>query len=141
MNQELVSAVVLLREGGSALLQHRDDKLGLRHAGMWVPPGGHQEPGESELACAKREFREETGYECGALDWLLSLDDSSQEGWPATLITFFWAQYDGTQQLQCMEGQALKFVERSAAAAYPIPPYLVRVWDMAIAASRQKGLT
>src|SRR5207244_7304545 len=62
-----VAGVVLLRDDNSALLQLRDNKPGLNAAGLWVFPGGHCEPGESIEAGARREFREETGYEWGAL--------------------------------------------------------------------------
>ena len=60
---DVVAAVFLIRPDGSVLLQHRDDKPGLRHANMWVPPGGHCEPGETPRECAQREFLEETCYE------------------------------------------------------------------------------
>ena len=39
VGEDRVSTVFLLREDGSALLQLRDVKPGLRHSGMWVPPG------------------------------------------------------------------------------------------------------
>ena len=65
-----VGGVVLLREDNAALLQLRDNKPGLNAAGLWVFPGGHCEPGESLEAGARREFREETGYDCGELAWV-----------------------------------------------------------------------
>ena len=67
-----VAAVILLRHDGAALLQHRDDKPGLRNAGMWVPPGGHAESDELMLDCARRELREETEYDASDLRFLLS---------------------------------------------------------------------
>src|SRR5262245_35654717 len=90
----VVAAVVLLRDDGAALMQHRDDKPGLRHAGMWVPPGGHCEPGESARVCARREFLEETGYRCGGLHWLTTLVDRQGEGWPDYQLVGYWAEYD-----------------------------------------------
>ena len=132
---EVVAAVVLLRDDGAALLQHRDDKAGLRGAGTWVPPGGHCEPGESIEACARREFYEETGYQCDKLNWLISLEDDHDEGWLAYQLEVFWARYDGVQAVRCLEGQALQFVERHLAPSYPISPYLLEIWDLAVAAS------
>lgn len=130
----VVAAVVLLREDGAALLQHRDDKPGLSHAGMWTPPGGHCEPGESVEDCARREFWEETGYTCGILHGLVSFVDDHVEGAPPCRLTVFWARYDGVQQVVCREGQDLSFVERRRAGSLPIPAYLIGVWDLAIAA-------
>lgn len=127
-----VAAVILLRHDGAALLQHRDDKPGLRNAGMWVPPGGHAESGESMLDCARRELREETEYDASDLRFLLSFEDKV-EGWPAYRLEFFWCWYDGVQSLVCHEGQALIFIERAIAASYPIPAYLVNAWDAALA--------
>ena len=132
---EVVAAVVLLRDDGAALLQHRDDKAGLRGAGTWVPPGGHCKPGESIEACARREFHEETGYQCNKLNWMISLEDDYDEGWPVYQLEVFWARYDGVQSVRCLEGQDLQFVERHLASSYPIPSYLIEVWDLAIAAS------
>ena len=128
-----VGAVMLLRRDGAALLQHRDDKLGLRHACMWVPPGGQAELGESMLDCARRELREETEYDASDLRFLLSCDDTV-EGWPAYRLTIFWCWYDGIQPVICHEGQALAFIERMMAANYAIPAYLLNAWDAALAA-------
>jgi len=129
MNQ--IGAVILLRGDGAALLQHRDDKPGLRHAGMWVPPGGHADAGEPLLECARRELREETEYCAQDLDFLLEFDDHV-EGWPAYHLTIFWGRYDGVQPVVCHEGQALAFIDRSVAARYPIPPKLLAAWDLAL---------
>lgn len=125
---------MVLRRDGAALLQHRDDKPGLRNAGMWVPPGGHAEVGESMLDCARRELREETDYDAADLQHLLSFDDTV-EGWPEYRLSIFWCWYDGIQPVACHEGQALAFVERSLAANYPIPTYLLNAWDAALVAA------
>lgn len=129
-----VAAVIVLRHDGAVLLQHRDDTPGLRNAGMWVPPGGHAEPGELMLDCARRELREETDYDASDLRFLLSFDDTV-EGWPMYQLTFFWCWYDRSQSIACHEGQALAFVGRNMGANYPIPTYLVNAWDTALAAA------
>lgn len=135
-----IVAVLLLREDGAALLQHRDEKPGLPHAGLWVPPGGHCEPGESAEACARREFTEETAYSIGdGLHYLTRFVDDYIEGPPVSWLTVFWARYDGVQQPVCLEGQELVFVKRERAPALQVPEYLVRVWDSAIGA--QKSVT
>jgi ADP-ribose pyrophosphatase YjhB (NUDIX family) len=129
-----ITAVIVLRPDGAALLQHRDDKPGLRNAGKWAPPGGHLEPGESEIDGARRELQEETDYVARDLKLLCSFQNEI-EGWPPYNLTIFWCWYDGVQPVACHEGQALAFIERSAAAAYEIPPYLLDAWDDAIAAA------
>ena len=126
-----VSAVYLLRVDNAALMQHRDDKPGLQHAGLWVPPGGHCECGEGTVDCARREFLGETCYLCEHLEFLLSFRDE-QEGWAPYDVTVFWTRYDGKQRLECREGQGLEFIRREDVADFFIPAYLVDIWDIAI---------
>ena len=45
-----------VRDGRTFLVDHR-------LAGLWLPPGGHVEPGEDPAATARREAREELGIE------------------------------------------------------------------------------
>ena len=130
-----VGAVILIREDGAILMQLRDLKKGLRHSGKWVPPGGHAEPNENIVSCARREFLEETGYNCSNLKFLTKFDDYVK-GWPPYSLTFFWENYDGNQKLQCFEGQELKFICRSEADSYDIPKNLYKVWDLALSSSR-----
>lgn len=127
-----VAGIILLRDDGAALLQHRDGKPGLRHAGMWVMPGGHCDPGETIEICARRELFEETAYDCKDLRWLSSFEDKKD---PGCRCIMFWARYDGCQPLRCLEGQALKFVTREQAPSFLIPDYLLDLWGMALAAS------
>src|SRR5437879_13472953 len=117
-----VAAVLMLRRDGAALLQHRDNKPNLRHAGMWVPPGGHAEPGEARLACARREVLEETGYAASKLRLLFSFEDATAEG-PIYQLTVFWCLYDGLQPITCYEGQAVAFIERREIVKYAIPQF------------------
>lgn len=135
-----VAAIFLLRDDGAALMQHRDDKPGLRLAGMWVPPGGHCDPGETILTCARRELHEETAYRCGELNWLTTLLDDYSKEWEPYPLTIFWAPFDGTQTLQCHEGQALEFIERRQASSYPIPRFLLPIWDRVLAARATQAL-
>ncbi len=135
---ETVVVVILLREDGAALLQLRDEKPGLRHAGMWGLPGGHSEPGESVEETARREFKEETGYTCEMIHRLASFEDGDDTRCPPYRLVMFWSRYDGTQPLECREGQRLRFVPRAEAPAERMPPHILPVWDMAIAESRKR---
>jgi hypothetical protein len=47
-------------------------------------------------------------------------------------VTMFWSAYDGVQQPQCREGQALEFVPRARAGELGVPAHLVDIWDQAI---------
>ena len=134
-----IAAGMLLRGDGAALLQLRDDKVGLRNAGKWVPPGGHVEPNERIEICARRELLEETDYDSASLEWLTELEDHVK-GWPPYQLTVFWAYYDGIQRTRCNEGQGLKFIQREDASLYNILFYLINIWDMALRAARGKGV-
>jgi len=54
-------------------VSHPDELFLLRRAGtgfmdgFYVPPGGHQQAGESVLEAARREAREEAGFDAGVL--------------------------------------------------------------------------
>lgn len=135
-----VAAVVLLRDDGAALLQHRDDKPGLSHANMWVPPGGHADSGEPLDACARREFLEETGYRLGQIHLFARFVDNEPEGFPPLELFVYWSRYDGQQAVTCHEGQALAFIRREDAHRYAIPPYLRDLWDQAVALWRDAGV-
>ena len=134
-----VGAAILIRKDGAALMQLRDIKEGLRNSGMWVPPGGHAEPDEDMITCTRREFLEETGYDCPDLQFLTEFEDKVK-GWPPYALTVYWAYYDEIQQLQCFEGQDLKFIKRNQADSYDIPNYILNVWDMALNESNKEGV-
>lgn len=137
-NINIVCAVVLLNSNEDALLQLRDEKAGLPASGLWVFPGGHTEPGESILTCAKREFLEETNYNCTNLRWLMQIDDSFLNQTP-TNLHILWDHYDGYSQIICQEGQALKFISRKRAIDIAVPDYLVAIWDLVLLATRNSN--
>ena len=127
-----VALVILLREDGAALLQRRDDTPGLPHAGLWAPPGGHRELGESLEECAHREFLEETAYRLDTMHRLMPVHDATEHH--AVWLTLFWSLYDDVQHPICREGQGLAFHRRQDAGTLGVPPYLIAAWDAALAA-------
>ncbi len=133
-----VAAVYLLRADGAALLQHRDDKPEIPHPNIWVPPGGHADPGEAMDACARREFLEETSYVLGDLHLLTEFLDDHAQGFAPLQLSMYWSLYDGTQRPVCHEGQALEFIPRARAGDIDIPQYLVDFWDQALEAASVK---
>ena len=133
---ETVVAVILLRDDGAALLQLRDNKPGLRHAGRWAFPGGHCEANESFEGSARREVQEETGYTCGVLHRIADGKDDDDKTCPPYRLVVYWCRYDGRQSVECREGQTLRFVARDDVSHHPLPEHLLPVWDQAIAASQ-----
>ena len=137
--QLAVCGVVLLRQDGAALLQFRDNKPHIEDPGIWVFPGGHIELGETPEAGARREFFEETMYHCGDLRELVRYS-SRDLGYNADYpVIFFWALFDGAQEIQCREGQEVRFVPRNSALELPRRSYLVDVWDLALSEHHRSG--
>ncbi|MEY2490311.1 MAG: 8-oxo-dGTP diphosphatase [Verrucomicrobiota bacterium] len=122
-----VVGVVLLRDDGAALLQHRDNISTISDPGLWVFPGGHLEWGETPHDGAAREMEEETCYRCHNLRPLTRLAVEEGE------LLFFWENYDGRQRVACREGQGLEFVDRQKVKSLPKQPYLTTVFDLALA--------
>lgn len=132
-NQESqrIAGVILLKENGAALLQLRDNKPGLNAAGQWVFPGGHADMGEDIRDCALREFKEETGYLCKDLHWLLTINDGFGP-WQPYELTLFWEMADDAQKVKCYEGQALEFILPIHAKTLPMPHYQLLIWQLAL---------
>ena len=129
-----VAGIVLLRPDGAALLQLRDNIGTIQDPGIWVVPGGHIEPGETIREGACREFLEETCYRCANARPLARFT-SAELGYPGLFeLVFFWDTFDGVQEIECREGQALEFVGRTDVESMPRREYLTRVWDLALEA-------
>jgi 8-oxo-dGTP pyrophosphatase MutT (NUDIX family) len=60
--------VIVVAEGGAVLLLRGYDPVQPDRGSWWFTPGGGLDPGESPVAAARRELREETGLEGAHLD-------------------------------------------------------------------------
>ena len=117
-----------LKEDGAALLQHRDNKLNIRHPMMWGPPGGHVEKNETELICAKRELFEETDYFEENLSFLRYVIDDTRQ-YPSYKVALFWCFYDKSQILTLFTSRNLRFVSRLEAKNLYIKKFILDAWD------------
>ena len=108
-----VALIAVVRNDGAVVLQHRDNIPGIDFPGLWCLPGGQVEEGETEETAALREFKEETGY---AIDKMIPLGRLSRQIDPMNLLVIkewvlFIAKFDDKQEIKCLEGQEITFVE------------------------------
>lgn len=93
--------IVVLR-GECALIIKRD---GPPEAGKWACPGGHVDPGESDLDAAYRELEEETGIEADSMHRLDSQDVDIGH------LTFYWTRVPaGTRAVAADDAEKAKWV-------------------------------
>lgn len=99
---------VALLNGNKVLMQLRDNNPGIYEPNKWSLPGGKCEPGEKPEDAAKREFKEETGYELSAPKVVQSYIMPYEKG------DYNWyilvEEYDGNQKVNCYEGQKMEFM-------------------------------
>jgi predicted NUDIX family NTP pyrophosphohydrolase len=79
---------VLLAHPGGPFFRNKDE-------GTWTLPKGELESGEEPLACALREFREETGIEPDG-SRVLSLGEIQQRGGKRVLAWAVEGEWDGS---------------------------------------------
>lgn len=105
--------VVLVKEDGSVLAQHRDNIPTIIGPDTWSVVGGVSEETDTSLTAAgRRELLEETGYEIGDRHLnFLCRDTYVNERNETVTRTIFWSWYDGKQTIHCFEGQEIRFVK------------------------------
>lgn len=67
---KLAALAVVIRDGRVLLVKRRNEP----DAGLWGFPGGHVDPGETAMAAAARELREETGIIGAPKRYLTNVD-------------------------------------------------------------------
>ncbi len=90
-NEETAAGGIVCWRDGSAATVKILLVASKRHSGYWGFPKGHAEPGESLLAAAIREIKEETNVDatlvCGNKRWTVEYEPAS--GVRKT-VTYFW---------------------------------------------------
>ncbi|CAN5790154.1 hypothetical protein BH23CHL2_BH23CHL2_25880 [soil metagenome] len=81
----VAAAVVVLVESAGRFLLTEEDPGGVAGP-VWYFPSGALEPDESLAGAARREVREETGYEVEPID-VMAIDHGEFQGWPGL---FWW---------------------------------------------------
>jgi len=87
------------------LMLYRNKKKNDVNAGKWIGVGGKREEGESNLQCAVREIREETGISvdesdltfCGTVYFLYDFKDAEK-------IALYTGHVEDTSVIDCSEG-------------------------------------
>ena len=100
----------LVVRDGSVLLVHRpryDD---------WTFPKGKAEPGEDDDACALREVREETGFDCELLDELARTEYVDAKGRPKRVRWWRMLPIDGAFEPN-NEVDEIRWLDPAGAAA------------------------
>lgn len=103
---QAASCVVVRRHDGAVLMQLRDGLPWIAHPGVWSLPGGRIEPGEEPGAAARRELREEIGFDADCLTPIgVDFDDDGT----GDRIYLFATEIGGAEALQLIvdEGQAI----------------------------------
>ena len=111
-------AVVAINEGGALLLQE-EYRYPLGRTVLQLP-GGLVDPGEAPLADARRELREETGYEAQVWEWLGDVQDNP--GLMEGVTILFLAR-----ELRRVGTPCLEATERLTTRWYPWPEVRERI--------------
>jgi 8-oxo-dGTP diphosphatase len=124
-----VSTGAAIFRGDQILLLHRSSLAS--NPGAWDLPGGHVEPGETLARAARREVREETGYDIriGPLFHAELFGTISKRGKiRPTVGVYFHCAAPGRKSPHLDEEEHTEYawVRASELSEYPTAPYLAR---------------
>jgi 8-oxo-dGTP diphosphatase len=103
MGRYIPTVMVYARHGDRVLLMHRNKEPNL---GLWIPPGGKIELGESPHETARREMLEETGLNVIDLELRgFCTEVSPQPDWMWFLFIFVTTDFSGELNSDLREGR------------------------------------
>lgn len=106
--------IILRREDGAILLQHRDADPSITNPDCWALLTGAVEPGEAVTDAAIRELKEETTYSVKSNDLHYIGRKPQLIGDEIVDRTIYLIFYDRRQLICRQEGQAMIFAQPSA---------------------------
>ncbi|MFQ5620635.1 MAG: NUDIX domain-containing protein [Candidatus Nanoarchaeia archaeon] len=114
------------KQTGKFLFLLRDDKPGIASPGCWSIPTGTREDGESDLDCAKRELKEETGLEVDLVLIERRVVTTYRNEQPfRNPVAIFYGETDVDEEdLVLGEGQKLKYFTEEEALKLKLSPAL-----------------
>lgn len=102
------AVMILFNEKGQVLMEERDEDT-LNYPGYWNLPSGGSEPGERPEETARRELREEAGYEAPSLKLLFTTPQTRPDG-QKTLRYVYLVGFDPNQKIRKgSEGKSMEF--------------------------------
>lgn len=98
-------------------------RKGAHGVGMWCPPGGHLEFGESWEECCRRETMEEAGIEISDIRFVTAVNDVSEE-WGTHYVTLLFVANYRSGEVQNCEPDKCDGWEWFAWEEFPEPLFL-----------------
>ena len=129
MNTIVVAAAVIERDDCFLLTRRQ---RGVHLEGFWEFPGGKCEPGETHVACLRREIREELGVHASIGAELLTTTHAYPER--QVELHFLRCEIDAPPEPQL--GQEMRWVARTELATLAFPPADAELIQL-LGASRQ----
>ena len=114
------AVVVLLNDANEILLLKRPANVKWSPL-KWALPGGKLEPGETSMAAAKRETKEETTLLVAGLKKIRVVLDKP-------VVSYYTRHYSGSVQID-HEHTDWAWVNRSAIASYDTAPGVLQLFD------------